>query len=320
MQIMPETLKRLRSRVPMSQDDLAEASGVSKKTIARIETGKSVPNSITVQRLATALKVTPEDLGRRPEETSDSDRRFEEVGLRPLKTYVDGETALAFQMVEDVYGISIASQVEMAPLFSALLAEGSLDWRRKQLAQIDEAADRLMSLGGGHLSFVNAAYRVQDGSMEEGLSITMRDLFGKKVGEDTFDLGFNPSKNNPFADYLKAFAKKVEAKQVLFDPNETDRLNDAGFPDYRIAPVRIDELTGNDSVAEFALLRGYAMVSAIPSDLLDNKNTAKRIEWLVSQVPAVERDRLRARQEEFSRIFDTVTASIVSKGGDENAS
>lgn len=320
MQIVPETLKRLRTRVPMSQEDLHEASGVSKKTIARIETGRSAPNSITVQRLATALKVRPEDLGRGPEETSDSDRRFEEVGLRPLKTYVDGETALAFQMVEHVYGISVKSQIEMAPLFGALLAEGSLHWRRQQMAKIDEATDRLLSLGAGHLSFANAAYRVQDASMGEGLSITTRDLFGKEVSEDTFDLGFDPSRNNPFADYLKAFAKEVKATEVLFDPSEKDRLNETGFPDYRIATARIDELTGTDSIAEFALLRGYAAVSEIPADLLNKTNTAKRIEWLVSQVPEVERDRLRARQEEFSRLFNSLTASIISEEGDKNAS
>ena len=312
MPIKPQILKRLRAAATMSQDDLAEASGVSKKTIARIEAGRHAPHPHTIQQLARALKVTVDDLAKEPTDNEDGD--FLNAGLRPLKTWVDGETALSFQMVEDVYGIPITSQVEMAPLFAAVLAEASLNWRSKRLTEIDDAAERLMSLGAGHLSFANAAYRVQDAAIEEGLSITSRDVFGKMIGETAFDYGYDPSRNNPFADYLKTFVKSLGTTQIAIDHNETGKLNDTGFPDYRIAADRIDELTGGDTIAEHALLRGHAVVSDIPPDLLKSKNPTERAEWLAAQVPEDERARLKARRDELSRTIHNAFGSSVGEG------
>jgi transcriptional regulator with XRE-family HTH domain len=314
MQITSQTLKRLRTGATMSQDDLAEASGVSKKTIARIETGKHAPHPTTIQRLAMALKVRVDDLTREPTEKEDGD--FLEAGLRPLKTWIDGETALSFQMVEDVYGIPLASQVDMAPLFAAVLAEASLEWRRKRLAEIDDAAERLMSLGAGHLSFANAAYHVEDAAIEEGLSISSRDVFGKAIGEAAFDYGYDPSSNNPFADFLKYFVKSLGKTQITVDQNETGKLNETGFPDYRIAPDRIEELTGGEAIAEHALLRGHAVVSDIPKELLKPENRAKRAEWLSSRVPDQERARLKAQQEFLSTL---IVEAFGSTGGDDAA-
>lgn len=46
----------------MSQDELAERSGVGRATIARIETARTVPHARTVRSLAAALDVEPSDL------------------------------------------------------------------------------------------------------------------------------------------------------------------------------------------------------------------------------------------------------------------
>lgn len=52
-------LKRAREAVPMTQEELATASGVSRITIARLETGRSEARPATTRRLAAALKVKP---------------------------------------------------------------------------------------------------------------------------------------------------------------------------------------------------------------------------------------------------------------------
>ncbi len=300
MIIKSDTLKALRKLRSMSQGDLSRATNgpecVSISTIKRIEgaKGEYEANPRVAKKLAEVLKVQPVDLAKEPQDLADQETKLREFGYRPLKAVVDGETALAFQVVELLYGIPIQSQILMAPLFSALLAEGSFAWRREQLAAIDEAADHLMSLGGGHLSFAFAAARAQDGSAEEEVSISIRDLFGNEVGQRAFDLGYDPSKNNPFAVYLRAFAAKSGAKEIAFDPDDVgDWKTFEGLPEYRIAPELIENLTGGDHWAEFALLRGYARIRDIPEELKSAEATSDRIKWLASRVPAEE----RARQE-----------------------
>ena len=50
-------LKRLRAERKMSQADLAQASGVSREYIARLELGQQDPTLGTLEKLAKALKV-----------------------------------------------------------------------------------------------------------------------------------------------------------------------------------------------------------------------------------------------------------------------
>ena len=55
-------LARLRKIKGFSQDRLSKVSGVSRVTIARIETGKSSPNLKTLELIANALKVPVTDI------------------------------------------------------------------------------------------------------------------------------------------------------------------------------------------------------------------------------------------------------------------
>jgi len=302
MIIRSSTLMSLRDRRSMSQADLSRATEgperVSLSTIKRIEGahGEYEANPRIVKKLAEVLKAKPEDLAKEVSDAADPEAELREFGYRPLKTVIDGEAALAFQVVEKIFGISVRSQILMAPLFAALLAEGSLSWRRQKLAEIDEAAKKLMDLGGGNFSFANAAYRVQEGARDEEASIAKRDLFGSEVGQDAFDLGYDRSRNNPFADYLRAFAEKADAAEIVFDP---DRLGEwktpEGMPEYRIAPAFLESLTGGDNWAEFALMRGHVRIRDIPEELLADDAAGDRIKWLVAQVPPEERAKHEAR-------------------------
>lgn len=60
-----ENLRRLRQARGFTQEQLAEASGVSRPTITNIEIGKSAaPSSKTLATLAQALNVDPSELSR----------------------------------------------------------------------------------------------------------------------------------------------------------------------------------------------------------------------------------------------------------------
>jgi transcriptional regulator with XRE-family HTH domain len=59
---LAKKIKELRSRKGMSQDELAEKSQLSLRTIQRIEAGETEARGDTLQRLAKALNVTPDEL------------------------------------------------------------------------------------------------------------------------------------------------------------------------------------------------------------------------------------------------------------------
>lgn len=60
-----ELLAFHRSQFGISQEELAEFSGVSKIQIARYETNRAKPRRKAIEKLAKTLKITPEDLGYR---------------------------------------------------------------------------------------------------------------------------------------------------------------------------------------------------------------------------------------------------------------
>lgn len=59
---LSKRVKELRSRKGLSQEQLAEISGLSLRTIQRIENGETEPRGETLKRLMNALEVSPDDL------------------------------------------------------------------------------------------------------------------------------------------------------------------------------------------------------------------------------------------------------------------
>ena len=55
-------LRNLRRRAVMSQEDLAEKSGVARDTISKLETGQRRAYPRTIHRLAAGLDVAPREL------------------------------------------------------------------------------------------------------------------------------------------------------------------------------------------------------------------------------------------------------------------
>ncbi|WP_146035304.1 helix-turn-helix domain-containing protein, partial [Formosa algae] len=55
-------IKDLRNRKGFSQEQLAEESKLSLRTVQRIEKGESIPRGDTLIKLTQALGVTPDDL------------------------------------------------------------------------------------------------------------------------------------------------------------------------------------------------------------------------------------------------------------------
>jgi transcriptional regulator with XRE-family HTH domain len=59
---LAKRVKGLRTRSGFSQEHLADLSGLSLRTIQRVENGKTIPRGDTLKRLGIALEVSPDEI------------------------------------------------------------------------------------------------------------------------------------------------------------------------------------------------------------------------------------------------------------------
>jgi transcriptional regulator with XRE-family HTH domain len=113
MPIIPETLKALRETRGLSQQRLAdrseeiEGAKVSKRTIARIESGEIRPDKVrahTLESLAKALEVKPDDLCKQRSEVSDAD--WKERGYTSLRVLIRDSVRSNYGRVVHHYGVN----------------------------------------------------------------------------------------------------------------------------------------------------------------------------------------------------------------------
>lgn len=291
MRINSETLKIFRKKRGFSQEALAEASGVAKKTIARIETGKGgETRPSTVQLLAKVLGLKDiQVLAQEPESEAVRDEELQKHDfLRPIKLILNGETSLACDLAAERYGIESYRIFNAAPMLFTLLAEMSLADRRRRASQIYETLETFPE------HFINVGTRQLD---EEHSSIAERDVFAYGIAHEkgymrTFpnDYYFFEEGRNPFEDFLKRLAKDLGPENDAIDPEEV-HLDPERLWDYvPLFDAHRKNLTGGSDRADYALSRGYVRIAQIPEGLRykddeDKDVAADRMKWLEAKVP-----------------------------------
>lgn len=291
MQIVPQRLRRLRIDRGLSRQQLATMSKVSPKQIQRLEDPKQASRNVrpsTLNRLADALDVGREQLTGEPPSSDDA------PSIRIGAALLPG-VRLAYELVERRYGVTVGQLLNMAPLFFAFLAEGSLAWRRAELSELQTAIDRVVELSdSGRKRFALSAWHAGEDSAEEGDAIERGDLFS-----DPFppDYRFEPDEDwdgNPFADYLRRLAEDIGRPELIeLDAYDHGRaMAPAGMPGYRIYGGDLEAIAPLDSDAMYALHVGDAALSDIPDEFmvqdaadarqawLDRKLSAKSAAWL----------------------------------------
>ena len=291
----------LRKAKNLSRDGLSRLSKVSVRTIQRLESpgeGNNNPHGNTLNRLAKALQVEPGVLtGDLPLPDSGNAPASE-----PRRVQVSAEIApkarLAYDLVKRRYGVSATEIINMAPLFFALLAEGSLALRREKLEEAGEAIRRLdqMSDEVGHWIFGGATTVALNADTLEGESIAKADLFGEHLLSDAHDTltdePFDPAVGNPFACYLSRLAADLDERSVI---DIQDRALSYGtpwpkFPDYDLCNGHLDGVTNGSVDARRALETGYVRLSDIPDELLGKDAGEERSAWLEERLPDLYKD------------------------------
>lgn len=285
MQINSEKLIMLRKRKDLTAVALAEASGVGRATITRIENGRTATqNRTTVERLCKALRCNPEDLATPPEKgeasNSLSNRQATPYGMR-----IASQNALA--LIAARYDEKPETILELAPLLFDIFARESLIARRETLTELrsHRAAIGAMFRQFPHMSGrFTVDWEAEDFDHREELSIEHDDLRGELVHADSsmsdsfYPDEFDEEGDNPFVSHLKARCERLGA--CGYEAPRVDVISRWFGPIYDIGLPEAAKLAGGDDDLAQAIVDGQVPVAAIPKDLLKEDRLADRQNWL----------------------------------------
>lgn len=321
MKIDPERLSRLRKKNEFSRPQLAKRSGISERTIQRLESKSESKqcqktHEHTVNRLAKALGVRAGVLtGELPLPGSGKEPAYDSERVQ-ISAQIEPKVRLAYDLIKRRYGVSPAEIINMAPLFFALLAEGSLAWRREKLKEVEEAIDRLVSIDGvWSFGFDYAAADVaNEGVSIEENSIDKADLFGEHLFSRLIDVSFDPYENNPFASYLRKLKDELDIAGVVdVDSGKLMFGVPLKFPDYYICCDELGGITNGSDHAKMALETGAARLSEIPEELMAEDASEKRTQWLEDKLS----DTLKDVEVELKDLIGRRLKETAPKGGPE---
>lgn len=292
MAVLAETLRKLRKRAGLSQQDLAERSKVSKRTIARLEQGISQAENRThtIRSLARALKVEAEVLG-----APIADDGFEsaDASMQRVMTFVTSWTMLDYDMVRDRYGVSLDALVWAAPWMFALLAEMSLKDRRSRLSAAQEALAQMQATTAPHLGLrKEAPADLAERFEKEAKSIEAGDVFGSLLSEPD---SWPEVDETPFAAFLAERSRDLGSSVVKPEALQTELFEP--LPSWSIHIAWLEELVGGDRVARHVLYSGLARVGDIPAELRQPGKVIERVDFLRKLVSP--KDQKRIEQSDF---------------------
>ena len=299
MKIDSEHLHRLRKKKGLTRRELAERSNINKRTIQRLENEPQrcqKTREDTVNRLAKALGVKPGVLtGELPPPEFDKAPDPERV---QIGAQVAPKVRLAYDLIKRRYGVSATEIINMAPLFFALLAEGSLAWRREKLKEVEETKSRLEQIDGfWRGGLVSGSVVMDEGIAREEDSIAKADLFGEHLFSDTDttfieeDDLFDPSTDNPFASYLRKLEDELDITGVAYVDSDYLRFGwPLKFPDYDICRDELDGIAKGSHFAKIALEVGDVRLSEIPEELMAEDAGEERAKWIADKLSDTRKD------------------------------
>lgn len=322
MKIDSDRLSSLRKKQKLTRSQLAKRSGITPRTILRLENKPQQcrkSREDTLNLLAKALGVEPGVLtGELPLPESGKAPESERV---QIGAQIAPKTRLAYDLIKRRYGVSATEVINVAPLFFALLAEGSLAWRRKKLEEMNGALDRLEHIDGfwrgKGLAFDVTLTSVPEAIEAEENSIAKADLFGEHLLGDLDYYDLDPSIDNPFASYLRQLKAELDITGVVdVDSGDLRFGSPLKFPDYDICRDELDGIANGSASAKVALETGHVRISEIPEELMAEDAGEKRANWFgdrlpdplkeqVKKIEALER-RMKALEKEIEEIDDKI--------------
>lgn len=288
--IDPHRLRELRGR--MSQRELAKRARVTVRTIGRLESepGRN-PREHTLNQLAKALGVDSGVLTGELPPPESGEAEVPDAGRVQIGAQIPPKARLAYDLVKRRYGVSMTEIIGVAPLFFALLAEGSLARRREKCEEAHGALKQQQEAWKemGHGVTEAGAFLSEQAYLHEEDSIEKADIFGQHVVENANDFvgtAVTLEETNPFAAYLRELSKSLDKRGAVdVGDGELRYGSPPRFPDYDLWNDGIDRTANGSPDARRTLELGHARLSDIPDELMDEDSGEKRAAWLEEKLP-----------------------------------
>jgi transcriptional regulator with XRE-family HTH domain len=292
-------IRQLRDERGWTQEELAKRAGINKQSIHRIEAGhqKRGTHPQTVERLAKALGVEPSMLTGRPPRLSDSDG--ESISLSgstsQINIRVDNAVRNALSLTAQRYNVQLSEIIELAPFLFFLVAEESLQSRRKNLEKVSEAIGEAEDLRKA-LRYLSIEIHGNDRViLEEERSIKERDIFARLLKHNYNH--YDDNIDNPFTAFLQRELKTLQ-KEAKQEEADVPKGRFYGWhpdvwstPGYAICQDEASNLVGDDKEATVAILLGHVALHEIPSEIR-NASPEALAQWIKRRVKETEEDLL----------------------------
>ncbi len=310
MKIDPDRLRKLRQQKGLSRSLLAERSGISERTIQRLENEPQKTQKTqehTLNSLAKTLGVETGVLtGDLPLPESDKVPADNPDRVQ-IGAQITPKVRLVYNLIKRRYGVSATEIINMAPLFFVLLAEKSLAWRRDKLQATHGAINYLRQIESKfEHGIVDGLIWTEDGLEAEAHSIDENDLFGKELYYFSGDMPFDPSTNNPFASYLRKLADDLAIPDVIsVKPDDLSFGSPLKFPDYDVCPKELDS---NEEIVRLCLIAGRVRLSDMPEELMEEDAQKAREKWLEDNLTDIYKK--RGKWNVLAEIMPTMPSEI----------
>ena len=296
MHINVETFDALMRKSGMTLAELSRKSKVGTKTIGRIRKSEDLRKS-NVEKIAGVFGVDIVTLINPPSAALIAGAEKKSGNMQRLVVDLQPAALNRIWMTAHYYNVSVRALLEFAPLFFSIVAETSLNQRRKKMESLSASLEEMMKEAP-------AQYEDEIDDVKSGMSnlywseinsIEKRDLTGgvtvrywaeKPHGNDDESTQvhsfFNTIEEMALAANLSVDFKDSNLEDIWYNIDE-DRPLDTIFP-YKLSQSSWER----QRAIELALQNGDIPIRDIPIELMSKNKAEERVRWLENAYEMVE--------------------------------
>jgi len=313
MKIDHERLKKTRADRGLTAKKLADKLEITPKTIQRWENPKkdSLPLTIPKGRASKLAKALDVETGVLTGDLPMPDLKPLRPEAKRLRIGADvsSRTHNAYIIAKKRYGYSQTEIIEMAPLLLAIIAEGSLDFRRKNLEQVNTNPN---SLGLIETDEDNECFEQEEDSIKKN------DLFGELVTPEGSKVSYYPPTGNPFTSYMYSIVNALTNKEAVHLDEEYEASFVKGIPDYTTFLDDARKLAGGDELLAQEIAMGIIKLKKMPDNLWPEDAIDRRVDWLRKEKERKNRELEELKKEAAQSTDNSFIDPFLGDDGEEN--